>query len=700
MLTRRKNRVKKNGKKRYMSRKMRGAGNLFTSYETQFKGKYKQIDKNRDELIRNIDKLNINIDFIHSDIEKAINNIIVVKKKKLISDEFDANVKKFLEELHKYYEQIRKTGNASVLSAIKTILSVSAIETILSVSAFGTIASAATTPTEKTAFASAIETIVSVSAIGTIATTPTKNILNKIADITTKMSTQTVKKIVNFATIMPDPTATKIEQTANEVEKNIYDEIIIEEMTKIKNDLNEISIPDVTKIEKALNNIMIPDKSAELNNILDISKKNKDLLKSLFKYSSENINKVFGAKKNEYDKVQTNKTFYKNNINKILSKVKFTFTEKLINCYNDIYIKINDVKTADLKKIIYIINKSSDNNSPVINKPVVESMYDTSDVYIDKIDDIAYIFYRLHDVELEKTFLEEWIKVLKEEKEKAEKERKEKERKEKERREKEEKDKKDGGGKLVGGTEENQIENKLKELLSNIYRKEERDKIQNEFDKISKATLDEKIKAVNDIIYNVTDKIKKYKTIKNTKASQQIIYKIITSKIEEESNKPEYTDVMTRENALKILHVYDDKNSKEIKDKYKMTKDMWTDILNNVTEKDRKPLIYKILNKVKHAYDTLYQDKETTIDINFYKSVFNNNPFPYKELINVTRTGEGVTPIIYGVEELFKLYEDELKFIKDNNSKDAVKPPLKQKKIEITHKRKNPEFPRIFDSST
>jgi two-component SAPR family response regulator len=131
-----------------------------------------------------------------------------------------------------------------------------------------------------------------------------------------------------------------------------------------------------------------------------------------------------------------------------------------------------------------------------------------------------------------------------------------------------------------------------------------------------------------------------------------------------------------------------------------MTKDMWTDILNNVTEKDRKPLIHKILNKVKHAYDTLYQDKETTIDINFYKSIFKGNPFPYKELINVTRTGEGVTPIIYGVEELFKLYEDELKFIKDNKSNDAVKPPLKQKKIEVTHKRKNPEFPSIFDSST
>jgi hypothetical protein len=222
------------------------------------------------------------------------------------------------------------------------------------------------------------------------------------------------------------------------------------------------------------------------------------------------------------------------------------------------------------------------------------------------------------------------------------------------------------------------------------------------FSKISSnSALDGKMKAVTEKIDEFTKEIKKYKTIKENKELQQIIYKIITSKIEKESNEAEYTDAMTRENALKILHVYDEKNSKEIKDKYKMTKDMWTDILNNVTEKDRKPLIYKIISKVNASYDTLYQDKETTIDINFYKSIFKGNPFPYKELINVTRTVEGVTPIIYGVEELFKLYEDELKFIKDNNnSNDAVKPPLKQKKIEITHKRKNPEFPSIFDSST
>jgi hypothetical protein len=45
------------------------------------------------------------------------------------------------------------------------------------------------------------------------------------------------------------------------------------------------------------------------------------------------------------------------------------------------------------------------------------------------------------------------------------------------------------------------------------------------------------MKAVTEKIDEFTKEIKKYKTIKNTKASQQIIYKIITSKIEEESNK-------------------------------------------------------------------------------------------------------------------------------------------------------------------
>jgi len=633
MLTRRKNRIKKNGKKRYMSRKMRGAGNLFRSYETQFKGKYKLVIDKRDELIRNIVKLNINIEFIHNNIEKAIKTITDVKLKNLISNEFDANVKKFLEELHKYYKQILETGNASVSSAIGTILSVSA---------FGTIASAVTTPTEKTAFASAIGTILSVSAIGTIASAATT----------------------------PPKTATKIEEDANKAEEKQYNEIIGEEMTKIENALKDI-IPDVTN---------------DLKKILKISTNNKNLLKSLFNESEKNINKVFDTKKEKYDKVQTNETHYKDNISEILDNVTFTFTEKLINYYNDIYTKINNVKTADLKRQIDIINKSSNNNSPVINTPVIEvTKDDYTAININEEEtqrNIAYIFHRKEDLELLRSFYEE----------------------------------------LKNKNVVNQIENKKNEILPKIYTEYVYDlltKQDSDINKVIKGLVQQndtqnKNQKTNDktdiksggadtnkgLATLIDDNNNKIEEINNIeKEKKEIITKIISSKIEEEYNKAEYQDI-TRENAKKILHVRDEKNSKEIKYKYQLTYKMWYEILNNVTDKDRKLLIKQIISKVNASYDVLYQDKETTIDINFYKSIFGKNPFLYRELINVTRTGESVTPIIYGVEELFKLYEDELKFIKDNKSKDAVKPPLKQKKIEVTHKRKNREFPIIFDSFT
>jgi len=581
MLTRKKNRVKKNGKKRYMSRKMWG-GDAKTEYNTKLKSVKKEID----DLQKEITTLTTRITTLNKDIDKAQKKIDILDHNKIIPTTKYETGKEKLKEFENNY------GN------------------------------------------------------------------------------MTIDEIV---TIEP-------EEAHDAAEKTNYD--------AVKEEYNKLNT--IYALEQKYN-----DASRKL--------RTHDYFKN---YKEVPI--LFNTIKGKYDTIIASKTYDETVKQGVVDIINFEYTNKLIKYYTNIKNNLNAIideateaiPAADnLQTYLTLINAIQVDGltGPVktnvkVIEPIDETMY--THVKIDKGDkteDIAYIFYRLHDVELEKTFLEEWLKVLKEE---------EKLKEEKEKL-KEEKDKKDGGGKLVGGTEENQIENKLKELLSNIYRKEERDKIQNEFDKISKATLDEKIKAVSGKIDEFTKEIKKYKTIKNTKASQQIIYKIITSKIEEESNKPEYTDAMTRENALKILHVYDEKNSKEIKDKYKMTKDMWTDILNNVTEKDRKPLIHKILNKVKHAYDTLYQDKETTIDINFYKSVFNNNPFPYKELINVTRTGEGVTPIIYGVEELFKLYEDELKFIKDNNkSNDAVKPPLKQKKIEVTHKRKNPEFPSIFDSST
>ena len=413
---------------------------------------------------------------------------------------------------------------------------------------------------------------------------------------------------------------------------------------------------------------------------------------------------LFNSIKQKYDTIIISETYDENVKNSVIRMIDFKYTNGLIDYYKKIKVKLKTIieatstpvtgplVTDNLQNSLTNINKIYTDNLTGPTKKEVEKIQPIDkqmyiDFQIDKTDDIAYIFYRLHDVELVKTFLEEWLKVLKEEKKVEEV--------------KEEVEKGKGKvetGKLLGGAEENKIENKLNELLSKIYVNKERDIIQKYFNESSQFELDDKIENVPDVINNFTKLINEYKAIH--RANQQIINKIITSKIEDESNKPEYTDVMTRKNALEILHVYDEKNSKEIKYKYKMTKDMWTDILTRVTVNDRKPLIKKILNKVEEAYDVLYQDKETTIDINFYKSIFKDNPFPYRELINVTRTGEGVTPIIYGIEELFKLYEDELEFIKDNKSNNAVKPPFKQKKIEIVHKRKNPEFPSIFDSST
>lgn len=415
---------------------------------------------------------------------------------------------------------------------------------------------------------------------------------------------------------------------------------------------------------------------------------------------------LFNSIKQKYDTIINRKTYQENVKNGVINMIDFKYTNVLIDYYKKIKDNLNTFiynataqSSDNLQNSLININKINttglkDPTKKEVEeiKPIDDKMYTHVKINKnDEKDDIAYIFYRLHDVELVKTFLEEWLKVLKEEKEAVKVEVNEEVTKEEV-----EKVKRGLAGEEVEEGKDNEIENKLKELLSKIYLNKVVDTIKTEFEKKNGVT--DKIKAVTSEINKVTEIIDEYKTIYNDKANQEIINKIITSKIEEESIKPEYTENMTRKNALEILHVYDEKNSKEIKYKYKMTKDMWTDILNRVTVNDRKPLIKKILNKVEEAYDVLYQDKETTIDINFYKSIFKDNPFPYRELINVTRTGEGVTPIIYGIEELFKLYEDELEFIKDKKSNNAVKPPFKQKKIEIVHKRKNPELHSIFDS--
>lgn len=615
MLTRRKNRVKKNGKKRYMSRKMRGGDVNIDDYTRKCEEAQNEIDN----LQKEITTLTTRITTLNKDIDEAQKKIDILDHNKIIpTTTYETGKKKLKEKLKEFEEK------------------------------YGTMV---------------IDTILK----------------SKLAEL-----------------VKNDDAATKTNYYVVKKEYGMFNTIYA--------------------VEKEYNNTSTKLRTHDYFN----------------KYYQVPI--LFDTIKQKYDEI-IKSNVYDDNVkeNVIINKAEFKYTKELIQYYTKIKDKLKNIiddatSTAttpppdNLQKYLTLINAiqvdgltaPAKTNVKVIEQ-IDEKMYDK--VYLtiddktegDKTEDIAYIFYRLHDTELVKTFLEEWLKVLKEEK------LKEKDRKE------EEKEKGKAGegegaaeveveeeGKLLGGAKENQIENKLKELLSKIYTNGVRNIIQTDFNEISSnSALNDKIKAVTYTINNdVNVAIVNYKEIKSNKTKQQIIYKIITSKIEEESIKPQYTENMTRENALKILHVYDEKNSKEIKDKYKMTKDMWTDILNNVTEKDRKPLIYKIISKVNASYDTLYQDKETTIDINFYKSVFNNNPFPYKELINVTRTGEGVTPIIYGVEELFKLYEDELKFIKDNKdnkdnkSNNAVKPPLKQKKIEITHKRKNTEFPRIFDSST
>lgn len=593
MLTRRKNRVKKNGKKRYMSRKMRGGSDKNAELNKKFE---EFIEKYITKLKTDIDSLTSSINELNAGINNAKQKIVILDFNKIISNEYDTNKQNFYKKL----KEFEKAYNITIESILPSVLSI-----------------------------------------------PAKN-----AD-----------------------TATKAEYACTYAEYKKFTEVY--------------------------------DKIKKHNNV-----KNKNREHDYFYNYFDNINDVFNKKKENYIGFIGNKIYTDDIKQLIIDKVNFDYTISLIEYYEKIHKSLYPIiqtalapGTDSLIQYIDEINKIdiSTLKNPIENPPTVTGISITEEDYNnvgltkrDETNDIAYIFYRLHDAELVKTFLEEWIKVLNEEKGEAEGKVKEGEADGK--KEGEKKGYGDNGEDMAGGAKENKIENKLKELLSKIYINEVRDKIQKEFDEISKAKLDEKIKTVTKKIKEVTENIKKYKEIKNNKEFQQIIYKIITEKIKDESNKPQYTDAMTRENAMKILHVYDEKNSKEIKDKYKMTKDMWTDILNNVTEKDRKPLINKILNKVTHAYDTLYQDKETTIDINFYKSIFKENPFPYKELVNVTRTGEDVTPHIYGVEELFKLYENELKFIKDNKSNDAVKPPLKQKKIEITHKRKNPGFPSIFDS--
>jgi hypothetical protein len=103
--------------------------------------------------------------------------------------------------------------------------------------------------------------------------------------------------------------------------------------------------------------------------------------------------------------------------------------------------------------------------------------------------------------------------------------------------------------------------------------------------------------------------------------------------------------------------------------------------------------------------------KITDIDIKFYKSNFeNNNPFPYYEQVVLNRTGIDVISDLYGVEELFPTFKEELQYladpkkyindptkkdIDDQKKKDKFK-PFKRKHIKIEHTKNDKSAP-TFD---
>jgi hypothetical protein len=96
------------------------------------------------------------------------------------------------------------------------------------------------------------------------------------------------------------------------------------------------------------------------------------------------------------------------------------------------------------------------------------------------------------------------------------------------------------------------------------------------------------------------------------------------------------------------------------------------------------------------------KNKITDIDIKFYKSNFENkNPFPYYEQVVLNRTGIDVISDLYGVEELFPTFKEELqyladpkKFIEDPENEYKFK-PFKRKHIKIEHTKNDKSAPNI-----
>ena len=96
------------------------------------------------------------------------------------------------------------------------------------------------------------------------------------------------------------------------------------------------------------------------------------------------------------------------------------------------------------------------------------------------------------------------------------------------------------------------------------------------------------------------------------------------------------------------------------------------------------------------------KNKITDIDIKFYKSNFKNkNPFPYYEQVVLNRTGIDVISDLYGVEELFPTFKEELqyladpkKFIEDPENEYKFK-PFKRKHIKIEHTKNDKSAPSL-----
>jgi hypothetical protein len=89
------------------------------------------------------------------------------------------------------------------------------------------------------------------------------------------------------------------------------------------------------------------------------------------------------------------------------------------------------------------------------------------------------------------------------------------------------------------------------------------------------------------------------------------------------------------------------------------------------------------------------KNKITDININFYKSNFeNNNPFPHYEQVVLNRSGQGVISDLYGVEELFPTFKEELQYIADPTKKDIFK-PFNTANIKIEHKKNDKNAPTL-----